>query len=165
MRLFLNSVLNIYELLYEDKTQWNKTFIPPVCLIDFEYDGTVTIWGDRERNWEKRGIYIWFSCIYYYCYKPHILLFHVCRENRKEINKLLRKIDIAIETIGNVESRERCSGKRLNDKLDSIRKRIIEVSITVFGICLFFDSEGLIILITMVFIFRNEIKELVTGTC
>ena len=91
-------------------------------------------------------------------------LFDVYHENKKEINKLLRKIDIANETIVNVESRERCSGKRLNDKLDSIRKRIIEVLITVFVICLFFDSEGLI-LIAMVFLFRNEIKELVIGTC
>ena len=59
---------------------------------------------------------------------------------------------------------ERCSGKRPNVKLDLIRKRIIEVLIRVFVICLFFDSAGLI-LFTMVCIFRNEKKELVMRTC
>ena len=91
-------------------------------------------------------------------------LFYANREHRKEISKLLRKIDLANETIVHVENRERCSGKRLNDKLDSIRKRIIVVLIVVFSICLLFDSEGLIFM-AMLFIFRNEIKELIMGTC
>ena len=91
-------------------------------------------------------------------------LFYANCEHRKEISKLLRKIDLANETIVHVENRERCSGKRLNDKLDSIRKRIIVVLIVVFSICLLFDSEGLIFM-AMLFIFRNEIKELIMGTC
>lgn len=71
-------------------------------------------------------------------------LFYANCEHRKEISKLLRKIDLANETIVHVENRERCSGKRLNDKLDSIRKRIIVVLIVVFSINVLFDSEGLI---------------------
>ena len=90
--------------------------------------------------------------------------FDLRREHEQEINKLLRKNDIANKTIVNVENRERRSEKRYNDKLDSIRKRIIVVLIVVFGICLFFDSEGLI-LISMLFVLRNEIKELFVGTC
>ena len=90
-------------------------------------------------------------------------LFYANCEHRKEISKLLRKIDSANETIVNVESRERCSGKKLNGKLDSIRKRIIVVLIVVFCIVLF-DSEGLIFT-AIFFVFRNEIKELIMGTC
>ena len=56
-----------------------------------------------------------------------------------------------------MERRESCSGKRLNDKLNKIKERIILVLILVFSICSFLDSEELILIAIL--------KEFVMGTC